>query len=333
MELSRLDEKYRVQYNKLVTHVIQSWEWGEFRQTIGTKLSRYGLFEKGKLKVAFTITFHKIPKTKKYIGYLAKGPFPNKDLAEALEKIAQDEHCAFIKIEPNIKNGEKGSIDKRFKVSPKPYFTKYNFILSLTPTEEMLLKKCSSKTRYNIRLALKKGVKVEERDDNKGFETHLKLYFETTKRQGYFGHTRDYHQAAWKILAKAGMARVLIGYYKGKPLSSWMLVNFKDTLYYPYGGSSLEHKEVMANNLVAWESIRLGKRLGLKLFDMWGALGPNPNPKDTWFGFHRFKLGYGGELVEYLGTYDFIIDQTLYRAVTFLDKFTKLKAFLLSFLG
>jgi lipid II:glycine glycyltransferase (peptidoglycan interpeptide bridge formation enzyme) len=78
-----------------------------------------------------------------------------------------------------------------------------------------------------------------------------------------------------------------------------MLLNFKDTLYYPYGGSSKIHPEVMANNLICWEAIKLGKKLGLKKFDMWGALGPNPSPSDPWYGFHRFKAGYGGKHIEF----------------------------------
>ena len=72
----------------------------------------------------------------------------------------------------------------------------------------------------------------------------------------------------------------------------------------------------MANNLTAWEAIKLGKKLDLKKFDMWGALGPNANPKDPWFGFHKFKQGYGGKLVEYTGTYDLIFNWPLYLMFT-----------------
>ena len=112
-----------------------------------------------------------------------------------------------------------------------------------------------------------------------------------------------------------------------------MLLNFGDTLYYPYGGSSKSHPEVMANNLVAWEAIKLGKKLGLKNFDMWGALGPNASPKDPWYGFHRFKNGYGGKLVEYIGTYDLVFDWPIYIMFTIIDKLSPLKFFLLKFLS
>lgn len=334
MDLREVTARDKNQYNKLVTHVIQSWEWGEFRKKMGVKILRYGIFKKNKMVTAFCLTLHPIPLTKKYIGYLPKGPAPNKELALSLEQIGHDYSCAFIKLEPNIEKGtEPYSIYPTFLPSPKPLFTKHNFIIDLGQTEEQLLKKMNSKTRYNIRLAQKKGVKVEERVDEKAFKIHLKLYFETTQRQGYFGHNSEYHHQIWQTLRKNNMARVLIAFFKKKPLASWMLVNFKDTLYYPYGGSSLEYKEVMASNLVAWHSILLGQRLGFKKFDLWGALSPNPNPKDPWFGFHRFKAGYGGRLVEYVGTYDLVFDQTLYFLLTAIDRSIRLKVLLLKLLG
>lgn len=333
MDIRPITDKQKSQYNKLVTHVIQSWEWGEFRKEMGLPVLRYGIFDNGKLKTAFQLTLHSIPFTSKVVGYLPKGPFPDKQFADALKEISKKYNCAFIKIEPDIEiDNAQLKIDNSFHVSLKPLFTKYNFILDLTKSEEELLKNMHQKTRYNIRVAQKHGVKVEEKTDEKAFETYLKLYFETTKRQGYHGHNEGYHRKAWEKLRAADMARILIASFKNEPLTAWMLINFKDTLYYPYGGSSKTHPEVMANNLVAWEAIKLGKKLGLKQFDMWGALGPNADPKDPWFGFHKFKQGYGGQLVEYIGTYDLVFNWPIYLAFTAIDKLTPLKVFLLKLL-
>lgn len=334
MDLRQITEDQKDQYNKLATHVIQSWEWGEFRKQLGLPLLRYGIFKKGKLAIAFQLTLHKIPFTNQFVGYLPKGPLPNKELAEALEKIGQENNCAFIKVEPNVLEDEPYKVYPKFLPSPKPMFTKYNFIMDLTKSEEELLKNMHPKTRYNIRLAERKGVKVEAKDDDKAFEAFLKLHFDTTKRQGFHSHNAAYHRKLWRELKKAGMARVLIGYYQKKPLSAWLLFNFKDTLYYPFGASSVEHKEVMANNLVAWEAIKLGKKLGLKQFDMWGAAhSPDPDKSDPFYGFHNFKKGYGGKLVEYLGTFDLVFNSPLYFAFTNIDRFTKFKIFLLKLLG
>jgi lipid II:glycine glycyltransferase (peptidoglycan interpeptide bridge formation enzyme) len=175
------------------------------------------------------------------------------------------------------------------------------------------------KTRYNIGVAKKKGVEVYESIKNADFETYLKLYFETTKRQKYFGHTPSYHRKVWAILKDAGMARIMIAKYQNEPIVAWMLFSFRDTLYYPYGGSSNKYRDVMASNLIAWEAIKLGKKLGFKIFDMWGALGPDANDSDPWFGFHRFKAGYGPIHVEYVGTYDLILKPVLYQTLNFVD--------------
>lgn len=320
---------------------MQSWEWGEFRQSLGLPVLRFGLYQDSRLDNAFTLTLHKIPFTKQYVGYLPKGPFPSKDLAQALEKIGREHNCAFIKIEPNFSDEEAKpyTLDPNFTPSPKPLFTKFNFVLDLTGSEEELLKNMHPKTRYNIRLAQKKGVTVEERTDDKGFEMFLKLHFDTTLRQGFHSHNEAYHRKVWQTLKNAGMAKILIGFYQQpgtrnqKPLTAWMIYNFKDTLYYPYGGSSVEYKDVMSNNLVAWEAIKLGKKMGLKKFDMWGALGPDADPNDPWQGFHRFKQGYGGKLVEYMGTFDLVFNDPLYWAFTSVDKFTGLKVFLLKMIG
>lgn len=339
MDLRPVHDDLKKEYNKVVTHVMQSWEWGEFRQSLGLPLLRYGLFEGEKLIKAFQLTLHKIPLTNSFVGYLPKGPLPDKELAQALEKIGEKHHCAFIKVEPDIlANDPNLCMDTNFKVSPKPLFTKYNFVLDLTQSEEEILKKMRPKTRYNIKVAQKHGVVIEERTDDEAFEIYLKLYFETTKRQGYHGHNENYHRGVWKTLKDAGFATLLIAFYTPPqtqekiPLTAWMLLAFKDTLYYPYGGSITEYKSVMAPNLLAWEAIKLGKKLGLKKFDLWGSAGAHPSPNHPWYGFHRFKEGLGGELIEYLDTYDLIFSLPLYHAFNLIDRFTSLKIFLLKLL-
>lgn len=339
MDLRELTDKDKKDYNKLVTHVIQSWEWGDFRESLGLPLLRYGIFQDDKMTRAFQLTLHKIPFTKKYVGYLPKGPAPDQELSDALEIVGKKHNCAFIKIEPDIKITSEDQKAASFKKSPKPLFTKYNFVLDLTPSEDELMAKMHQKTRYNVRLAQKKGVIVEERVDDEGLEIYLNLYFETTGRQNYHGHNRDYHKKVWYKLKEANMARFLIGSYqeagssKPEPLTAWMLLNFQDKLYYPYGGSSNKHRDLMHSNLVAWEAIKLGKKLGCSSFDMWGALGPEADAKDPWYGFHRFKQGYGGELVEYIGTFDLVFDPLLYYSFTFVDKLQPLKIFLLKLMG
>jgi lipid II:glycine glycyltransferase (peptidoglycan interpeptide bridge formation enzyme) len=76
----------------------------------------------------------------------------------------------------------------------------------------------------------------------------------------------------------------------------------------------------MASTLMMWEVIKFGKKLGLSKFDMWGALSKNPDPKDPWFGFHRFKQGFGPEHVEFIGSYDLVINPWQYQLYKIADK-------------
>src|SRR3989344_5468242 len=324
--IREISPKDKNAYDKLATHVIQSWEWGEFRKKMGIDVVRLGEYSGNKLTSAYQLTFHPVPFFKNItIGYFPKGPMPTKSMVNALVDLGAQKKAAFIKIEPNIINDKSQVISDKLKKiglisAKKSLFTKYNFLVDLTQSEENLLANMHPKTRYNIKLAQKKGVNVYDSIADSDFKTYLKLYFETTRRQKYFGHSPQYHQKIWETLKPTKMARVLIAQYQKKPLVAWMLLNFADTLYYPYGGSSLEHKEVMASNLIAWEAIRLGKRLNFTTFDMWGALPPDADNTNPWYGFHRFKEGYGGKHVEYIGTYDLVLRPHLYTALNLADK-------------
>jgi len=124
----------------------------------------------------------------------------------------------------------------------------------------------------------------------------------------------------WQTMIVNGGGHLLKAIYEGKTLTTWVLFELNDVLYYPYGASSNQNKEVMASNLMMWETIKLGKKHGCKMFDMWGSMGPEPDRSDPWYGFHRFKQGYGGELTEFVGTYDLVVNRTLYKIYILVDK-------------
>src|SRR6185436_2556435 len=119
------------------------------------------------------------------------------------------------------------------------------------------------------------------------FEAYLKLTKETTARQKFYAHSEAYHRQQWETLPHIKTknqlsSHLFLARYNEKILTAWIVFVFKDALYYPYGASSSENREVMASNLMMWEVIRWGKQQGLKTFDMWGALGPEPNKNDPW---------------------------------------------------
>ena len=326
------DSKELFEFNKNANHPLQSFEWGEFRKKLGTKVVR---ISNPKSSESISMTLHKIPRSPFTVGYIPKCNFLSKESLQELSKIGKENKTIFIQIEPNLRIPERGKFETLIKKtsflirpSARPLFTKYTFILDLSKTEEELLKNMHSKTRYNIKVAQKHNVVIKEDNSDRAFKIYLDLTHQTTLRQNFFAHTPRYHKTLWESLSHQRQnsekntltSHLFTATYNKKTLASWIVFVFKDTLYYPYGASSSEDRHVMASNLLMWEVIKFGKKLGLKHFDMWGALDQNPDPKDPWYGFHKFKQGYGPELVEFLGSYDLILNKPLYTLYVMGDK-------------
>ncbi len=291
----------RAKWNEEVEHPLQSWEWGEFREATGLKVVREG---------GIQVTIHPIPHTHWNVGYAPKITRLDQSTIATIKRVARENNCIFVKLEPKIEGNLP--IKKLGLVPGRALFTKYNFVLDVTPSEEELLASFKQKTRYNIRLAEKKGVVVEIDDSALALKRFIELTQETTKRQKFYAHSPNYYQKMWKILG-GDMAHLLVAKFQGEIITTWVLFKYKDTLYYPYGASTREHREVMANNLVMWEAIKLAKKWGCRYLDMWGALGPDADPSDPWFGFHTFKAGYNPRAVEYVGSWDYPARPLLYK--------------------
>ena len=326
------DTKEFSEFNKNANHPLQSFEWGEFRKRLGTKVVRISNQNSSE---SISMTLHNIPRSPFTVGYIPKCNFLSKESLQELSKIGKENKTIFIQIEPNLRISERKKFETLIKKtsflirpSARPLFTKYTFILDLSKTEEELLKNMHSKTRYNIKVAQKHNVIIKEDNSDSAFKIYLDLTHQTTLRQNFFAHTPHYHKTLWESLSHKRQnsekntltSHLFTATYNKKILASWILFVFKDTLYYPYGASSSEDRHVMASNLLMWEVIRFGKKLGLRYFDMWGALDQNPNPTDPWYGFHKFKQGYGPELVEFLGSYDLILNKPFYTLYVMGDK-------------
>lgn len=322
MIIRALRDEERPLYNKVVQHPMQSWEWGEFRKKTGLTVERIGVFEGSTLVSAFQLTFHPIPHIGKTAGYFPKGIMPDEEQLDVLRQLGKKHNALFIKLEPNVAQtvGTPSGHDQiaRFLVENgavpgRPLFTKYTFQLDLTKSVDTLFNNLKSKTRYNVNVAIKKGVEIYENSTAEGMEQYIEILEETTKRQGFYAHSPSYFRMLWGTLGNSGMLRIFSAVYNGQILVSWIMFVFNGKLYYPYGASRAVHRDVMASNLMMWEMIQFGKNNDCEVFDMWGSLGPEPNSKDPWYGFHRFKEGYGGKLVEFIGTYDLVLNPLLYK--------------------
>lgn len=286
----------------MISHPLQSQAWGDFRKAMGIDVVRLNDWQ---------LTFHKIPHTSWTVGYFPKGPKPTQKMIDALIKLGKQKKAIYIQIEPNTT--EKVNLTP----SHHPLFTKYTFILDLTKSEDELLAAMHPKTRYNIRVAQKHNVVVKE--DNSAFSEYIALTKETTERQGFYAHNERYHRTMWNIMHKAGIAHLFVARYNGETLSAWIVFVWGDTVYYPYGSSIRNHREVMAPTLLLWEIAKWAKKQGIKYFDLWGAMGSNPDPHDPWYGFHRFKQGFNPHLVEFAGSFDLVLKPFHYKLYILAD--------------
>ena len=339
-----VNDNHQQEFNRLAVHPLQSWSWGDFRAKLGQKIVRLGKFKNDKLTTGIQISIHQIPRTPWTIGYCPRGIMLDKEWIEAVKAEVKKYNCIFVKFEPNVfatrypqpatrKTDELRIADcglRELGLHPgKPLFTPFTFQLDLTKPEEELLSGMKPKTRYNIKLAEKKGVVIEEDNSDETFEAFQKLTEETTSRQHFFAHGRNYRQLMWQAMRKAGIARLMVARLKQSTieqsnnltiLAAWVIFIFNGIGYYPYGASSSQNRELMASNLLAWEALKLAKKSGCKMFDFWGSLGPEPDIKDPWYGFHKFKEGYGGNLTEFVGTWDLVLNPIIYTIYSMGDK-------------
>ena len=138
-----LDNKERATYNAVVKHPLQTWEWGEFRRKTGIEVERFGIFDGNRMTGGMQVTFHPIPHLSYTIGYFPKGAMPDQDQLHALKDLAMRKKALFIKLEPNVAsavgapsghNAIRKFLQDHDAIPGRPLFTKYTFILDLSPT-------------------------------------------------------------------------------------------------------------------------------------------------------------------------------------------------------
>lgn len=267
--------------------------------------------ENNKISATVQILIRKIP----FFGnlmYVPRGPIGNignEDIFKSIKNKIDDlgrKYDAFgIVIEPNIKidniNFKNMALKYGYKVNSsaknfkEEIQARHNFILSLNKKSEEEIFNCfHSKTRYNIRLAIKKGVKVEEKNIE-GIDEFYELMEETGKRDKFIIRPKEYFK---KILNEFGdCAKIYIAYYENKPISAIMPVFYGNKAQYLYGASSNEHRNLMSTYLLQWTVIKKAFKIGVQEYNLRGVCVD----KGTTNGLYHFKKGFGGELIELIG--------------------------------
>lgn len=300
--------------------ILQSWEWAEVK---GWETVRLSLEENGEILAAASILKRKIPYLNRSIFYCPNGPvvdFNNKALLEKLiQKIREEakRHKAIVfKMDPMLEEPSEpetkvsvpqllqyGFIPNKKQVQPRT-----TYYIDLTKTEEEILKNCEEKTRYNVRLSSRKGVRLKEGT----VEEFYGLYKETAGRDNFLIHPLSYYQKIKKYLVDRGMAKIFIAYLDDKPIAGVFVFMFGSRVWYMYGASLSSHRNVMPNHALHWHIIQWAKQRGYKTYDLWG-IPSNPNPKHPLWGVYRFKKGFNGKLVKYVGMHDLVFDPLFYN--------------------
>ena len=304
---------------------LQTTDWLKFQELIGHKT---WLFDDGKIRA--NIIQHKISFGKNYL-YIPHGPeiFFNgisgglknevDNFLKYLKELAEENKSIFVKMEPLSDIVVETIFRKGMEKSQKQIQPSRTVIVNLNLPEEGLLERMHHKTRYNIRLAEKKELRLEESMDT---NTFWELLQRTAKKDIFYTHAKDYYEKLLKFFrdsstdSKQGgklKTRLFFVLHNGKHIAGAIVMLYGDTVYYLHGAMDRNYKELMASYFMHWEIIKFFKPAThnpqsetYKYYDLWGI---DPS---KWSGVTRFKLGWGGDMKEYPGSFDLVVSKFWY---------------------
>lgn len=285
-----------------------------------------------------------------YIAYIPYGPETEPSEAnqgEFLEELSEElrsflpKHCIAMRYDLNWESHwckeEDFDADGNWMGLPKKEFQeiKLNFgtinhnlrkantnilpantiLLDLSHDEETILDRMKPKTRYNIRLALRKGVEVRSTGMS-GLSDWYDLYTETALRNGLHLNDIEYFRSLFAPRLECNdsdvSVKLLIAYFEKTPLAAMFLVQSSHRATYLYGASSSKMRNLMPTYALQWKAIQTAKAAGCREYDMFGV-APNPNPSHPMYGLYKFKNGFGGEIYHQLGCWDYPLDDDKYN--------------------
>ena len=299
-------------------HLLQSALWGQFKAEFGWEPEAFRSAD-----AQAQVLFRKLPAGLS-IAYLPKGPVGQNwgSLWPQIDTACRKRHAVFLQVEPDLAE-EEPSADltlemQGFSVEPHTIQPRSTILVDLQADEDELLARMKQKTRYNIRLAEKKGVVVRATDDIQGF---YRLMQTTGTRDGFAVHDISYYQKAFDIFSPTGACVLLGAFHQDQPLAYLMLFLSGERSWYFYGASDDESRNLMPTYLLQWEAMRWSKAHGALLYDLWGIPDASAEVLEEQFmqrsdglwGVYRFKRGFGGEVVRSVPAFIRVYKPLLYR--------------------
>lgn len=345
--MNKLEEDRVSEWNQLLlqfpdAHILQTSQWAEAKRQNGWRPLYFWQGSNPKAPDALALILRRevsFGGMKFSVLYAPKGPVFHQDRPEIvnsaldfLQDLSRKEKAIFIKIDPDVLLGTgipgteeavpapqglalQAELKQRGWIYSQDQIQFRNSVmLDLRKSEDDLLAAMKQKTRYNIRLAARKGVRVR-RGEISELPMLYKMYAETAVRDGFVIRHLDYYLSTWRLFIEADMAKILIAEAQNQPVAAVILFHFNGTGRYMFGMSTENSRDLMPNHLLQWEAMRLAKQIGCHTYDMWGA--PEVfDESDSMWGVFRFKEGFNGTTIRTLGAWDYTARPWLYRRYT-----------------
>ena len=187
------------------------------------------------------------------------------------------------------------------------------------PEEEILADIEKRKVRYWRNYA-KKGISIEISKNPADFDALYDFYTAISKTNNFATHDKKYLKAQFE----QNFTKLYVARYENQPIAAYLIYDDENTRYFTHGGADYEHRNLAAGTILVIQMILDAKKSGQKSFDMWGVCGTD-DKNDPWYGFTSFKNAFGGQQVEFAGTYDLPIDTKKYRIYKNLRKINRIK--------
>jgi len=300
-------------------NIMQSVLWHNVKSTWGHEVV-VSRDKTGQIRGGMSVLIQKIPVLGVSLLYAPRGPVCDlgdralvEDLKKGADEIARRHKGYLFKMDPDVLNNDLDFIALTKSLGFKAFLggdgfetiqPRFNYRLYLDGrSEDELFANLTQKTRYNVRIAKKHGVKIQIRG-KESLDDFIRIMEVTGERDSFSVRGKSYFEGMLDGLGET--CRLYMAYYEGKAVAGAITTNYAGKCCYLYGASDNNHRNVMPNYLIQWEMIRWAAQTGCEVYDFQGVSGNLNEENNPLYGLYRFKKGFGGTLDEGTGEFDYI---------------------------
>ncbi len=329
-----IEEDRREEWNEFVARcphgdLLQCWEWGELKQRTGWQPLPVAATEDGRIVAACLMLKRSLPLIGGCLLYAPRGPILDfsdeavwAKLLKEIRQVATAHRAMALKIDPAISTDDSQVISTLLASGFRPAASRtdlggiqprYVMKVDISGDLDDLMADFKPKTRYNIRLAQRKGVTTRcgQREDIADFYRILEI---TAQRDGFTIRNISYYYDIWELIIARGLSEMFLAYVGDELVAGAIAFRLGPQAWYVYGASSNRHRNLMPNYLLQWRMMQWAKQCGCTVYDMRGvAPEVDGEAQGELAGLNRFKQGFAAQYVEYIGEWDLVFRPGLYR--------------------